>query len=227
MIRQSTWIVLIVFVLVVGAAILVEKTPYFQPKPTPTSTTAPSLYSGTPVAFTLTESNGFTTSAKLQDNKTWVALQPLNGPVDQGQMAELISQIQGIAVVATLPTPPPASASGLQTPTDTITITDSTNQQHVLKIGSKTPTSSGYYVQLDQNNPVIVDTSTIDRIIQILSGVGATPTPTSSPTPNPLTPTSQATATPASKATGTASPPPTASPEAPTATESPTPSPTP
>ena len=229
MIRRSTWIVLVLFVVVIGAAVLVEKTPYFQPKPTPTSTTAPSLYSGSPVAFTLVQSDGHTTSVKLQDNKTWVAVQPPSVPVDQGQMSELISEIQGIAILTTLPTPPPADGSGLGSPTDTITITDASNQQHTLKVGVKTPTSSGYYVQLDQNNPVIVDTTTIDGIIQILSGVGATPTPTASPTANPLTPTvplvtPTGVLTPTASATSasTASPP-TASPEAPTTTETPTP----
>ncbi len=188
MIRRSTWVIIIVFVLVIGLAVLVEKTPYFQPASTPTATSAPSLLkipSGGINAIKLEVLQGPTISVKLIGGGGWVADQPLNAMPDQANMAEVTTTLSTLQILVAPATSIPEAAAGLQSPAQTITILSGTNQQNVLKIGNSTPTSSGYYVQLDQNKPVIVDKGTIDRVIQLLTGIGATPT--APPQPSPAT----------------------------------------
>jgi hypothetical protein len=187
MIRRPTWIILIIFVLVIGAALLVEKTPYFQPAPTATATTAPHLLISSVSAVKMVDAAGLTESLKQDASKVWTADVPSDVQVNQGNMAELESTLLGIEIISSPQTAPPADATGLAKPAETITITDATSQVHVLKIGLKTPTSSGYYVQMDQGKPVIVSTTTIDRIVVLISGVRATPTPPPAPTNNPAT----------------------------------------
>jgi hypothetical protein len=185
MIRRSTWVIIIIFVLVIGMAVLVEKTPYFQPSPTTTPTSAPRLLISSISALQLVDANGPTVSIKRDAKKTWVAEQPQNALVDQGNITELESQLMSLEILSTPQPSPPADATGLQSPAETITITDTANQQHILKIGKQTPTSSGYYAQMDQGKPVVVSKTTIDRIVELLGGVRATPTAPPQPTSNP------------------------------------------
>lgn len=69
-----------------------------------------------------------------------------------------------------------------------------------MKIGNITPTTAGYYVQLDNHAPVVIDKTSMDEILnninrQALSPATATPLP-AQVTPGSMTPSSQITPTP-------------------------------
>jgi hypothetical protein len=191
MIRRSTWIIIIIFALVIGLAVLIEKTPYFQASTTPTPTLAPrvlNLPAGSISAVKLTDSLGPIVSVKMNSSKVWEVIQPQNTNVDQGNMAELVSQLLSMAILSAPQNPPSNDASGLSNPLHTLTIFDVSNQEHTLKIGDLTPTSSGYFIQIDQAKPVVVQKSTVDRVIELLSGVRATPTAPPQLTPSQAAP---------------------------------------
>ncbi len=191
MIRRSTWIIIIIFALVIGVAVLIEKTPLFQAAATPTPTLASkvlNLPTGSITAVKLTDSLGPIVSVKINSSKVWEVIQPQNAQVDQGNMAELVSQLLSMAILSAPQNPPSNDAIGLSNPLHTLAISDFSNQEHTLKIGDLTPTSSGYYIQIDQAKPVIVEKSTIDRVVELLSGVRATPTAPPQPTPNQTAP---------------------------------------
>ena len=82
--------------------------------------------------------------------------------------------------------PLPFYSTGLQLPTYIITIAYQSGQNHVIKVGNLTPTQSGYYVQLDIGNTVIVNQFGIDDVIEMLKSVTYTPTPSLTTTPLPL-----------------------------------------
>ena len=66
----------------------------------------------------------------------------------------------------------------------------------VITIGNATPTGSGYYTQVDQNAPVIVQKYAIDDIFDAVQSAHSTPTPAPTQTQAPIQPTMLPSATP-------------------------------
>lgn len=187
MIRRNTLILLVIFVLLVGLTIYLQKKGPASSSQSPTATQAPSLMNTTTTAITgikMVDKDG-QVAATIGQNAQWAVQQPLNGQITAGNIQEILSQITTINVLASLETPPPAEATGLNQPTATLTFSLTTGQDLTLKIGKATPTGSGYYVQLNQGNPQIVDKYGLDRVIELLKTARATPTappPTVTPT---------------------------------------------
>jgi Domain of unknown function (DUF4340) len=185
MIRRNTLILLILFVILLGVAIYLQKRPISSSTPIATSTPAPSLLNTTSTAITAIkmEDKEGQVAATIGQNAQWAVQQPANGQITAGNMQEILSQVTSISVLATLETPPPAEATGLNQPDYTLTFSLTTGQDLTLKIGKLTPTSSGYYVQVNQGNPQVVDKYGLDRVIELLKTARATPTPPPTVTP--------------------------------------------
>jgi hypothetical protein len=189
MIKRNTWILMAVFVIVLGAAILVQKTNVLKPPSSPTVTLNPPLLgivNDTPTTIRLVDQHGLDIVSKLDNNNQWTIEQPAGLQISQGSMQMILSDLNGISIQSTLMSPLPLESTGLQLPTYTITITYQSGLSHSLKVGNLTPTQSGYYIQLDTGNTVIVDQSGIDNVVELLRSVTYTPTPTlTTETPTP------------------------------------------
>jgi hypothetical protein len=202
MIRRGTLIVLAIFVILVGATWYLEWSPAGKARVrgTPTSTSYPdilSLGTGDLMKIELKTSTG-TFGIKRNLNDTWSFADDQNTPADQGKIEQLIATLTGLQAKATLDTKT-LDAFGLVSANQILTIQTSSGVI-VMKIGNITPTSSGYYIQVDDKSPVVVDQYSIKQIIdtlniQGLSAATATPLP-GQPTPAFNTPTLQSTPTP-------------------------------
>jgi hypothetical protein len=181
MIKRNTWILMTLFIVVLGAAILIQKTNVLKPSSTPTATLIPPLLdfgNNDPVtAVRLVDQHGLDIVSKLDSTNQWTIAQPGGLQISQGSMQMILSDLNGIAVQSTLTSPLPLESTGLQLPMYTISISYQSGQSHVVKVGNLTPTQSGYYVQLDTGNTVIVNQSGIDNIVELLRSVTYTPTP--------------------------------------------------
>ena len=199
MIKRNTWILLAVFVVVLGAAYGIQQTNLFGPQVSPTATPNPSLLDLTNnqvSGIQLVDQHGLNVVVKLGSNKQWSIVQPPDSQISQGNVQEILSELGGIAIQSTILNPLPLDSTGLQLPTYTLTLTYASGQTHIIKVGSLTATKSGYYIQLDSGNTVIVNQSGVDSIIEMLKSVTYTPTPTNPPetaTPIPSTPSTTAT----------------------------------
>ena len=183
MIKRNTWILLLVFAVVLATAITLQKTNLLAPQVSPTATPAPSLLNfanDSLSEITLTNSTGLKVDSQLE-NGQWSIVSPPGLVISQGNMQQIISELNGISVQSKLLSPLPLESTGLQVPTYTLTMKYASGQTHTFKVGSLTATNSGYYVQVDSNDAVIVNQSGIDNIIELLKSVTYTPTPTTAP----------------------------------------------
>jgi Domain of unknown function (DUF4340) len=181
MIKRNTWILLAIFIVVLGAALLIQKTNILQPAATPSATLNPPLLgnSNDPITgIILSDQHGLDIVSKLGSDNQWAIQQPAGLQISQGSMQLILSDLNGISIQATLLSQLPLESTGLQLPTYSITLTYQSGQTHLIKVGNLTSTQSGYYVQLDSGKTVIVNQSSIDNVVGVLKSMTYTPTPT-------------------------------------------------
>jgi len=194
MIRRSTLIVLIVFVLLLaGALILPGQLDKLQPAASATPTKAQLVSSGSSEIARIRLSNRRGESVEIaQQNGAWQVVSPPGKEITAGSLTEIASTLAQVSVLASLPTPPPADATGLSQPDYTIEITMKDGTRQVVKIGKQTATSSGYYAQADGQPVTVLGAVSIERIIDLFA---ASNNPTATPTAEPVTPTPAASPT--------------------------------
>ena len=203
MIRRGTLIVLAILVLLIGVTWYLEWSPSGQVRArgTPTATAYPALIQLGPGHITridLKTSSG-TFGIQLNLNGAWVFTDAQNTPADQGKIQQLLASLTGLQSSATLDINSLATF-GLGTANQVLTIQTS-NGTFVMKIGKLTPTSGGYYVQIDKHAPVVVDKTSLDDVMnsmnrEALLPATATPLPGPIPTNGAGTPSPQLTPTP-------------------------------
>jgi hypothetical protein len=200
--KRSTWIVLILFILAIGAYFLIENRQAKQAGLTPTATASSFLFGasdGTLVSIRINDKQGHIVQVQRETGGTWIVGLPVAGPADQGLAGAAETQVGALRIVATLDPQPVLKDVGLDTPSDTITLGYSTSITHILEVGNLTPTSSGYYVRLDGGKIQVISQSGIESLLNLLTAppymATETPGPTTEPTvtstPEAVTPTAE------------------------------------
>ncbi len=188
-IKSQTWIVLVIFGLMVGAVFYLnnqKKTDAAEATPVSVETT-----------FVFNESDGVANSIEVEPatgdaqhvkvardaNNVWALELPIKTEADQSSAEAAASQLSALQIISTVDADP--SIFGFDAPAYVITIGFADGKTHILEIGDSTPTNSGYYVRLDKKKMMIVGLSGIDALTQL----AAFPPYLNTPTPSPLPPT--------------------------------------
>jgi hypothetical protein len=196
MIRRSTVILLVIFLIVLGATIYLSRTPQGITRfgITPTATSQPKLLVNW-TAGTLNKievQNPGAAPVVVQRTKdTWGFLTLEARTVDQGKLLQLLSSLPTVNVLGKLDPPPPVAASGLGSSAVVLKMTHTDGSIVTIRFGNKTPTTNGYYVQVGDQTPIICDQTAVQDILTLLSPDGLiiqTPTP-AVPIPQNGTPT--------------------------------------
>ncbi len=185
MVRRSTWIVLGLFALVIGFALLFER---FQANKTELTATA------TPVAavvklydITNAQVNEIIIAAgggdkidlyRDPETSNWAIT---DVPVDQADSAQIDSislQLLSLQIQETFTQTLTLAAIGLDTPAYTITIMTVDGNQIITEIGSPNAIGDGYYVRVDSGPVVLVDKVVLDDVISLITKPPVLPTPT-------------------------------------------------
>ena len=194
MVKRSTWILLVILALAVGAYFLIENHASKVKALTPTATGG---------SFLITQAEGVLQSLHIVDNKgnnfqmqrdlskSWVITAPTSGAADQGLAGAAETQVGSLSIVAKLNPLPDLNAVGLAVPADIIDLVFVNGTSHRIEVGNLTPTSSGYYVRFDGKEIFVIEQSGIDSLLNLLKSppfpATATPVPTpettSTPTP--------------------------------------------
>lgn len=198
MIRKTTWIVLVVFVVLLAAVLLMQRTQgtvrLIEEEITPSATTAPrvlaDLKSEDIVAIEWTGEGQALTLTQAADG-SWALGPGAGGPVEASQIDQLRASLVSLRAVSQVGAGNPLDAIGLTVPANIIILRTAAGEQLQLNLGSPTPTGSGYYVQLGANPPVVVDKYEMDSILDLVQ-----PSFWATPTPLPVTPGVTGTATP-------------------------------
>jgi hypothetical protein len=187
MIRRTTWIILGVFIVLVGLAWYLQRNkPAAAVQATPTP--------GRQYLFDIQESNikkleiannlGQRVVLGRDASGVWSLEEPKADATDVGQAESAVTQLVTLSVVNLLAATPQPDASGLSGPTDVITLTMSNGPLQIAYIGKTTPIQNGYYAQLGKDGPVmVVNTNNVDALLHILDSppILGTATPTGQP----------------------------------------------
>ncbi len=214
MIRRSTWILLVILALVLGAYFYLTNRKAQQTAnatPTAASTTEGKplfdISQGNPVDISVKDSTGKNVEIARNGSGAWVLKAPIAADANQGSAEAAATQVTSLRVLAN----PQLGFDvvGLSKPDYTIVVKFITNKSHTLTVGALTPIQDGYYASLDNGPVQIVDKPGLDVLIGLLSQppYAATPTPPVTTTPTETL----APATPTAESTGTAAPSPAAS----------------
>jgi len=197
MIRRSTWILLAVLALFIGAYFYLKAHPlqFYTSTPTPTAAVISFLINkdnDTLTKVVITDAPGNTFQMGRDAAGNWAIMKPKSAAADQSQAEAAETQFFALKVVTMLETSPSPDVIGLNPPAYTISLEFSSNRQQVLEVGGLTPTSSGYYIQLE-GKVYVVSQYSIDAVVKLLQNPPylATPTPvpgTETPIPTTATP---------------------------------------
>jgi Domain of unknown function (DUF4340) len=185
MVRRSTWILLGVFVVLVGLAWLFQR--YQANKATDVATATPTV---TPVklyALTSTQVNEINIAASTGDkidlyrdpaSSNWAIA---NLPADQADSVQIESineQLLSLSVQDTLTESLPLDSVGLVTPAYTISMTTTDGTQLVTYVGSQNAVGDSYYARVDSGQVVLVRKVELDTVLNLLKNPPLLPTPT-------------------------------------------------
>ncbi len=238
MVKRQTWILVAVFVVLIGLAFFWTRyqNNYRQSHPTLTPTPQQYLFKIDEAALAsikiTSNVDGKTVMVSRDTNGQWSLVEPKADYTDVASVEAAATQLASLQVLLTLDTSANLADYGLDKPTYGITVTENGGQQFIAQIGNSTAASTGYYVLAPGGLPQIVSKYSIDAVLKLwLNPPIATPTvaPTQTGTITPMgvitttmppptsttTPLPAATDTPAPAATATQTPvPPTSTPQA-------------
>jgi len=226
MIRRSTLITLIVFLLLVGAAYGLKRYQKAHPKagtPTPTpEATAADFKIDDILEVSITSKDSQVLVRRKDSKSPWEVVVP-PGKAEQGKIDTALYNLVTLTVLNT-PEETDLKVLGLDKPQYVVRVRLKGGKTWMMEIGKQTPIESGYYVKVG-DKIMVIDSYPIEGLIDLLKNPPiVTPTPTKTPKGAKPTPTSTPTPTP--EATATPTPTPTAT-TSPTAAQTPAPTPTP
>ncbi len=193
MIRRSTWIVLgIAVALILGYVLWQRYQPEQEPEVEAVPTFAPVVNLFAPDDLAV---SGITFSRAADGQMAVIAWDAATGAwsmpdvpaeaVDGGRMMSLVGQLFAMTVERTLDTALAPDVLGLDAPAYTIQLSMDDGSQRFLRVGDMTAIGTGYYVQLDEQAPVIVAKAELDAVLGIIDAPPLLPTATPAPTDIP------------------------------------------
>ncbi|HQP08871.1 MAG TPA: DUF4340 domain-containing protein [Anaerolineaceae bacterium] len=158
MIKKSTWIIIIVFLVLVVAMLLIEKYPVGPFLGDPTSTPQPVIIESidfTQVTKIQITSDSSTVELEKTDG-TWFVIGENVTKASPEKVDELIYIMEYLDSKASLDPNTPMDTLGLSNPNQVINLETGNGAIYSVSIGSETPTGSGYYAQLNGGTPQII-----------------------------------------------------------------------
>ncbi len=192
MIRRSTFILLLVFIVLLAGVAFWQRTKGSEEiEGTPTAVQEYLFeINGQITALKITSAEGKVVELSRNDNGEWELIQPENEETDSTTAESTTSRLSALRVLTKLETETQdsidLSAVGLDKPSYELSITLDDGSIILTKIGNITPTDSGYYVSGSGRGILIVDKYGMQSIIDMLDNPPIMPTPTmdtTTPTP--------------------------------------------
>jgi hypothetical protein len=179
--KRSTWIVLVIFLAMVGLwwYLNQRETPTDEAEATPTETVEYlfDATDGLPTSIAIEARTGEQVTIQRNEAGVWVLIQPIETEANQGSAEAAASQLSTLRVLSR-PEVAPADA-GLSEPSYVMTVKLSGGAEEVVRIGDITPTSSGYYTNISGSDEVLILGKTgLDALLTLLQSPPYMETPT-------------------------------------------------
>lgn len=185
MIKRSTLILVVVFLLALSGYLLLNRQQeQAAAQITPTASTQPLFALGENEITSLQVRDAGGQEVRLEKIAgAWVLTNPEAEATDNDKANSLASQVASLTARSFLEAAPEASATGLETPAFTIEVKLADGSELSAEVGVETPTKSGYYVRLNDGRVAVVNTFSVDSITDVLNNPPIYVTPTVGITP--------------------------------------------
>ena len=192
MIRRSTWIVVAIFLVLLGFLLYWQ---YWQPAASADAalTAAPTVEAKAPIFDLPADSTivgvrvegaagNFVVVTREDEESEWDLLEPPHpDKTDNQKVQTMVDQLVAMRESSSLEAAPSLDVTGLESPSYTITLTLQNGQQKKLFIGDKTITGNTYYVRVEGGTPQVVNQYSVDAALNMLTNLPLLPTPTPEP----------------------------------------------
>lgn len=184
--KRSTWIVLVIFLALVGLMYYLNQREPATPEEEETTPTVAA------VEYLITGNEGLPTSIEIRSNSgeevrverneagEWVLKQPIDAEANQGSAEAAASQLTSLRIVSR---PEVALAdAGLVQPSYEMSVELTGGTVKNVRIGDLTPTESGYYTSVDESDEVLIISKTgLDSLLMLVTSPPFVSTPTPVP----------------------------------------------
>lgn len=199
MFRRSTWAALVILAILVGILVYrkfdqqaVEKAA--ESFPTLPSRTVIPEGDGTATRIRLDSAAGGVVEVALDMQGDWQVILPVAGRANQGNVEAAVTEIDSMRYLNEI-TGAQLADLGLAHPAHVLTLDFKNGAQHVIEIGDKTPSETGYYVRMDGVRILIIENFAVESLLMLAEEPPYFETPTPSPLPPTGTPTGAPSAT--------------------------------
>jgi hypothetical protein len=182
--RRSTWIVVVIFLALAGLLIYLNQNnpPSEETEATPTGTVE-YLFSetdGLPTSIAIESGTGEQVAIERNEGGQWVLKQPIEAEAEQGSAEAAATQLSALRILSR-----PEVAfqdAGLVEPSYVMTVKLTAGTEEVVRIGDLTPTSSGYYANIEGKDEVLIlDKTSLDALLTLVTSPPYAETPTPVP----------------------------------------------
>lgn len=185
--RRSTWIALLVLVIAGGVLIYLSRQKQVVKEmaesfPTLPSRTVFGNLGGTLNRIEIQSAAGKSVEMALNMQGTWDIILPFEGAAGGGVMEAAITQLDVMRFTNEVQDLALADI-GLDQPAYVLTLHLKDGGKHVIEVGDKTPSGTGYYVRVDGTRQLVVEADAIDSLLIMFEQPPYWETPTPSPTP--------------------------------------------
>jgi hypothetical protein len=187
MIRKTTWVVLMIFAVLLAAVLLwqrLQDEKAGEATPDASEAAAEDQYlfefEGEVAALRIEHVGDKTIELVRDETGQWTLTGAPGMKLDSAAMDTAVSSLATLPLVDTLKSPPELDALGLNPPSYRILVTLKDGEQLVASVGKVTPTGSGYYVLSSDRRVYIANEFSLQSVLDLVEN------PPYQPTPNPL-----------------------------------------
>lgn len=175
MVRKSTLAVVILFLLLLAAALYLQRNPLpaaennITPTPTEQAKLLPEVATADITSMRMAQGAAEPVQAVLDPSGAWIIDQETGlASTSPGKIEQARDELASALVTASLPADYSLEAVGLAQPGTEITLSTSSGKQYVIRVGDETPTGGGMYVQVDNSVPVVINSAVIETVTALL-----------------------------------------------------------
>jgi hypothetical protein len=183
MIRRTTWILVAVFVVLIGLVLILQRREVSEPsEPSPTPVRALLEISEDDITkLWIEDSEGNSVELNQDKSGMWVLIKPPVGATDTSMVGSAVSQLITSKVLTTIDPALEMEVIGLAEPDYMISIETNSGQRIEIIVGKVTATDSGYYVRVNDDAVTVVSKFGIEAITNLIENPPVLITPTAVP----------------------------------------------
>lgn len=163
---------MIIFILLTGLVVVTQKGWLEKPEIDLTPTIQTILLEALPfdelISIKVIDNGQVTLELSRPSSDGWVFVYPQNLTPDASKVEQLIASLYGLSPTTVVSSSTPLESLGISPESRQIILIGSSLTYVIIHLGSLTPTSSGYYIQVDNHPAVVVSKYGLQDVLDLL-----------------------------------------------------------